>query len=71
MSCHATDKVLMGPSFGDIARKYANQKTAPEQLALKIRNGSQGVWGPSAMPANAQLDAAQANTLAIWILSSK
>jgi cytochrome c len=71
MSCHAIDKVQLGPSFNDIARKYASQKNASEQLALKIRNGSQGVWGASAMPANAQLDNAQARALANWILSLK
>lgn len=71
MSCHAIDKVLLGPSFTEIARRYGSQKNAPDQLALKIRNGSQGVWGSSAMPANAQLDAVQAGSLAVWILSLK
>ena len=46
MACHATDKKLVGPSYKDVAAKYAGQKDAVDQLAVKIIKGSSGVWGP-------------------------
>ena len=33
--------------------------------------GSSGVWGPVPMPANAQVNAADAKKLATWVLSLK
>lgn len=71
MACHAMDKKLVGPSFKDIAAKYANDKTAADKLAVKIIKGGSGVWGPVPMPANAQVNEAEAKKLAAWVLSQK
>ena len=51
MACHAVDKKLVGPSFKDVAGKYASQKDATDKLAAKILKGGGGVWGPLPMPA--------------------
>lgn len=69
MSCHAVDKRLVGPSFKDIGAKYAAQDGAAAELAGRIVKGSTGRWGPVPMPANPQLSADDAQTLATWILS--
>lgn len=71
MACHAVDKKLVGPSYKDVAAKYAGQKDAADKLAAKIMKGGSGVWGAIPMPANAQVNAAEAKTLATWTLTVK
>ena len=71
MACHAIDKKLVGPSYKDIAAKYADQKDAVDKLALKVMKGGSGVWGPVPMPANAQVNAEESKKLVAWILTQK
>lgn len=71
MACHAADKKLVGPSFQDIAAKYAGQKDAVDKLAVKVQKGGGGVWGPIPMPANTQVNDADAKKLTAWILAQK
>ena len=71
MACHAIDKKLVGPAYKDVAAKYAGQKDAVDRLAAKILKGGSGVWGPVPMPANAQVNEAEAKKLAAWVLSQK
>ena len=71
MACHAVDKKLVGPSYKDVAAKYANDKSAVDKLAVKIVKGGSGVWGPVPMPANTQVSEAEAKRLSAWILSQK
>ena len=71
MACHALDKKLVGPAYKDVAAKYAADKTAVDKLAAKIMKGGAGVWGPVPMPANAQVNEAEAKKLAAWVLSLK
>jgi len=71
MACHAVDKKLVGPSYKDVAGKYAGQKDAADKLAAKIVKGGSGVWGPVPMPANTQVSEADAKKLAAWILTLK
>lgn len=71
MACHAMDKKLVGPSYKDVAAKYASDKDAAGKLAKKIREGGTGVWGQVPMPANPQVSEADALTLARWVLTVK
>ena len=71
MACHAVDKKVVGPAYKDVAAKYAKQKDAADMLATKIMKGGFGVWGPVPMPANAQVNPADAKKLAAWILAMK
>jgi cytochrome c len=70
MACHAVDKKLVGPAYKEVAKKYAGQKDAVDKLAVKIMKGGSGVWGVIPMPANAQVNEADAKKLAAWILAS-
>ncbi len=70
MACHAVDKKVLGPSYKAIAAKYAGQKDAADKLAVKIIKGGSGVWGPVPMPANPQVNEADAKKLATWVLAS-
>jgi len=71
LACHATDKKLVGPSFKDIAAKYANDKDAVAKLSRKVREGGSGVWGQVPMPPNPQVSPDEAATLVKWILGTK
>ena len=71
MACHAVDKKLVGPAFKDIAKKYAGNKAAVDTLAQKVIKGGSGAWGPVPMPANPQVNDAEAKKLVTWILAQK
>lgn len=71
MACHAVDKKIVGPSYKDVAAKYKGDKTAVDKLAAKIIKGGSGAWGAVPMPANPQVNEADAKKLAAWILSQK
>jgi cytochrome c len=70
-SCHTVDKKLVGPSYKEVAVKYAGQKDAVDKLAAKIQKGGSGVWGSVPMPPNGQVNEAEAKKLAGWVLSLK
>ena len=69
MSCHAVAKKLVGPSYNDVAKKYAGQKDAAATLAKSIKAGGAGKWGPVPMPSQPALSDADALTLANWVLA--
>jgi cytochrome c len=69
-ACHALDKKLVGPSFKDIAAKYAGDATASARLAKKIKLGGSGAWGTIPMPPNS-LSNEDNEALVEWILARK
>jgi cytochrome c len=69
LACHAVDKKIVGPSYQDVAKKYACQADAEATLAKNIKAGGSGKWGPIPMPAQTQLSDADAKTLAAWVLA--
>ena len=71
MACHVVDKKLVGPSYKDVAAKYAGQADAVAKLQAKVLKGGAGVWGPVPMPANAQVSPDEAKKLVAWILAQK
>ena len=71
MACHAVDKKVLGPAYKDVAAKYKDDKAAVVKLTEKVLKGGAGVWGPIPMPANAQVNEAEAKKLVTWILSMK
>lgn len=71
MACHAVDKKLVGPAFKDVAAKYKSDKTAADKLATKVIKGGSGAWGAVPMPANPQVNDAEAKKLVAWILATK
>src|SRR5215468_5841604 len=65
-ACHAVDKKVVGPSYKEVAAKYAGDAGAPAKLAQKIKSGGSGVWGQVPMPPNNVPDA-DLKTLTTWI----
>jgi len=70
-ACHAVDKKLVGPSYKDVAKKYAGNAKAEALLAEKVKKGGVGVWGQVPMPPNANVKDADVQTLVKWILATK
>jgi len=71
MACHSIDQKVVGPAYKDVAKKYAGQKDASAKLVTKVMKGGSGVWGAVAMPANTQVNEAEAKKLVAWILALK
>jgi cytochrome c len=71
MACHAVDKKLVGPAYKDVAAKYKGDKTAADKLAAKVIKGGSGAWGAIPMPANPQVNEADAKKLVAWVLNQK
>jgi cytochrome c len=67
-SCHAVDETLSGPSFHDIAVKYASDPHAPIALQERILNGASGAWGPNPMPP-VKVPETDLEPLVEWLLS--
>ncbi len=62
-ACHAQDRKVVGPSFNDIAKKYAGKT---DYLRTKIKAGGSGVWGPIPMPPQTAPDG-DIQTIANWL----
>lgn len=71
MSCHGVDKKIVGPSFKDVAKKYANDPKAVDMLVEKVKTGGKGVWGPVPMPPNPQVKAEDSRKIMEWVMSLK
>ena len=71
LACHAIAQKVIGPSYNEVAAKYANDPKAEKKLAKKIKNGGAGVWGEDMMPAQPKLSKADALILSKYILSLK
>ena len=71
-TCHVVKGTkTIGPTYADVAKKYAGQKDAEAKLADKVKKGGQGVWGQVPMPPNAAVPDGDIKTLVKWILSVK
>jgi cytochrome c len=70
-ACHAIDKKLVGPSYKDVAKKYAGNAGAEKMLAEKVKKGGKGNWGQVPMPPNAAVSDADITTMIKYVLSLK
>jgi cytochrome c len=69
--CHASDKKIVGPSYKEVAAKYAGDKGALAKLVQKVKDGGAGVWGPIPMPPHPQVSEADLQTMVKYILAQK
>jgi cytochrome c len=68
-TCHKMTEKVIGPSYLDIANKYA-QNPDIAGLAGKIINGGTGVWGQIPMTAHASISEEDAKEMVTYILST-
>jgi len=59
---------VVGPSYHEVAAKYAGDAQGLEKVTSSIQQGGSGKWGNVPMPAFAQLSADELKTLATFIL---
>ena len=71
MSCHAVDKKVVGPSYKDVAKKYAGNAGAAATLEAKVKKGGSGTWGTVPMPPNPAVSDADIKKLVAWVLATK
>ena len=65
---HATNKII-GPSHTDVAKKYEFTVGNVSYLAGKIMQGGTGVWGEIPMTAHPDISKADAEKMAMYVLS--
>lgn len=72
MGCHTIETKRVGPAWNDVSDKYKADKDAHSKIVKVIQNGSKGAWGGiMPMPAQKQVSAADAATLADFIIGLK
>jgi cytochrome c len=69
--CHTLDKRVVGPSFREIAQRYAGDAGAAARLAAKVRSGGQGAWGQVPMPPATGIAEPDLSKLVEWVLGQK
>lgn len=72
LTCHKVDEKLTGPSYREVANKYASQAPGviPE-LAEKIVKGGSGVWGEVPMLPHPAISQGDAEKMVKYILLLK
>jgi len=71
-TCHQVEDKLTGPSYRDVANKYAGMPdTIVAHLAGKVITGGSGVWGQIIMTPHPALSEADAESIVRYILLLK
>ena len=73
MACHNVDNKIVGPSYKDVAKKYAGDKSSLDALTKKVIAGGKGVWGEIPMPpkGGTALKDDEIKKVIAWILTLK
>jgi len=68
-TCHHPTNKIIGPSHTDVAKKYEFTKANVGMLASKIISGGSGVWGEIPMSPHPDISMADAEKMAMYVLS--
>ena len=71
LTCHKIEEMLAGPSYKDIAKKYAGQTGIEDSLAQTIIKGvpaGKGKWGSLPMTPHPQISEADAKAMVKYVL---
>ncbi len=66
-TCHKVDEKSIGPSFTDVAKRYAKDPDRVSKLIQKVMKGGSGNWGEVAMPAHPDLKEEDIRQIISWI----
>ena len=70
VACHATNTRSLGPSYAEVAQRYASDAAAVDRLAETIIQGGGGQWNMNRqMPAHPFIEKDAAETMVNYILS--
>ncbi len=67
--CHDAERRTVGPSFGEIARRYPDEPSEIARLARKVMLGGVGAWGETPMTPHPGLSSVDAEAMVTWILA--
>jgi cytochrome c len=68
-TCHHPTNKIVGPAHGEVAKKYEFTKANVTMLANKIIQGGSGNWGDVPMTAHPDISTADAEKMAMYVLS--
>lgn len=68
-SCHNPNVTTIGPSYIDVAKKYATNGDNVRTLTRKVLNGGSGVWGETMMTPHPQHTYDELRTMISYILT--
>ena len=68
-TCHHPTNKLIGPAHAEVAKKYDFTQANVTYLSGKIINGGSGVWGEIPMTPHVDLSQADAEKMAMYVLS--
>jgi len=68
-TCHHQTNKIIGPAHAEVAKKYEFTQANVTYLADKIKNGGSGVWGEIPMTPHVDLSQADAEKMAMYVLS--
>jgi cytochrome c len=68
MTCHMTERKIIGPSYAEVAAKYENTEENVKMLASKVIAGGAGVWGEVMMSPHPTLSEEDAKDMVRYIL---
>lgn len=69
-ACHEVDELRLGPSFHDIALRYADDPdTNEDRLVAKVIHGGAGSWGAVPMVSNPRMPEEDVRQIVHWIMS--
>ena len=67
LACHGMKSKMVGPGFNEVVAKHKGRPDLETYLLSKIKGGGVGVFGSIPMPAQPQLNDADAKAIAQWI----
>ena len=68
-TCHHPTNKIIGPAHTEVAKKYEFTQANVTYLAGKIINGGSGIWGEIPMTPHVGMSQADAEKMAIYVLS--
>ena len=71
LTCHQVNSKIVGPSYVDVANKYAATDENIAMLAAKIIQGGSGNWGEIPMAPHPAISTEDATEMVKYILSLK
>jgi cytochrome c len=73
MACHDVAEKKIGPTYKDVAKKYAGAADAVDKLTKKVIAGGMGVWGQVPMPPRgaSTLKDDEIKKVVMWIMTQK
>ena len=68
-TCHHATNKIVGPAHQEVAKKYEFTQANITYLAGKIKTGGSGVWGDIPMTSHPDISQADAEKMAMYVLS--